>query len=128
LGAIPSFHTFISPSGEFNFDSKLSNDANIYNVKVAGKILDLVSPFSTITSTSITYKIFVISLTTTYLIPQAIPDIFYFVGDPALKVNLIPFQNMDTRFQVLYTLTTVMKTPLDASLFSTTQTSNAPYI
>jgi hypothetical protein len=93
---------------------------------VAGKILDQVSPFNTITQTSITYKIYVISLATTYLIPQGIPDIFYFVGDPQLKVNLIPLKNMDTRFQVLYTLTTVMKTPLDASLFSTTQATNAP--
>lgn len=70
----------------------------------------------------------VISQATTYLTPQPIADIFYYVGDPLLKVTLTKFLNSDTKYSVLYNVTTSTNQPLDSTLMGSTAASSNPYI
>jgi hypothetical protein len=73
-------------------------------------------------------KFIVISTSTTYLTPQSIGDIYYYVGDPQLKVTLNQFLNSDPAYSVLYNLTTSSNLALDSSLMGTTAGTSNPFI
>jgi hypothetical protein len=70
----------------------------------------------------------VISSKITFLTPNPIPDITYYVGDPLLKVSLNQFFNSESKYSVLYNVMTFTNQAVDSSLFGTTASVSNPYI
>jgi hypothetical protein len=116
VGNSPNFMTFNTATELFTLSAPSFLLGTNYNVVFTGNLVEPISPYNTIVSTSKTLTFIIVNLGMTYLTPATIGDISYYVGDPLLSVQLPQFTNSDSRFSVLYNLTAMYGLQIDSSI------------